>query len=39
MELRRASDKNDCAEIATYGHQVDTQDDHEEDGLQGWVIC
>lgn len=35
MELRWDSDKNDCAEIPTYGHQVDTEADREEDDLQG----
>ena len=39
MELRRDSDKNDCAEIPTYGHQVDTEDDHEEDDSKDWIIC
>ena len=38
MELRRDSDKNDCAEIARHGHQVDTQDDHKEDDSKDWVI-
>lgn len=39
MELKRDSDKNDCAEIATYGHQVDTKDDREEDDSKNRIIC
>ena len=39
MELRRDSDENDCAEVATYGHQVDTEDDREEDDSKNWIIC
>ena len=39
MELRRDSDKNNGAEIPTYGHQVDTEDDHEEDDSKDWIIC
>jgi hypothetical protein len=39
VELRRDSDKNDCAEIARYGDQVDAQDDHEEDDSKDWIVC
>jgi hypothetical protein len=39
VELGRDSDKNDCAEIASYGDQVDAQDDHEEDDSKDWIIC
>jgi hypothetical protein len=38
VELRRDSDKNDCAEIARYGDQVDAQDDHEEDDPKDCII-
>ena len=39
MELRRDSDKKIYAEIPTYGHQVDTEDDQEEDDSKDWIIC
>lgn len=39
MELRRGSDKDDGAEIAREGDQVDAEDGHKEEDSEDWIIC